>query len=144
MTYSPSDGKRCSYSGQVKKNIAKECMQTTRTKMIVKRAKVAVQMPAFTANTVRRCKRCAELVDQNSDQIFSRTYSMHYLAMEVVLFSRRSKYVIKMAINISTPAATERHMMPMACPMCQGRYSDASVRIEIISVPHIYHLRECR
>ena len=64
---------------------------------------------------------------------------MHYLAMPVVLRLQRSKYVRKMAISISTPAPTERHRIPMACPKCQDCCSDASVIIKVISLPQIYH-----
>ena len=48
-------------------------MRTTRTKMAGKRANVAVQIPVLTAKMVRRCKMCAELVDQHSD-VFSRRH----------------------------------------------------------------------
>ena len=43
--------------------------RTTRTRMTVKRANIAVQIPVFTENTMRRCKMCAVLTNTNSSDV---------------------------------------------------------------------------
>ena len=97
----------------------KKGVDSERTKMRDKRANVAVQIPAFTANRVRRCKMCAVLVDQYSD-VFSWRYGIWalgaYTEYPVAIRSRTSKNVKKMAIRMSTPAATERVEVAISCP----------------------------
>ena len=84
-----------------------------------KRANVAVQIPALTANTVRRCKTCAVLVDQHSD-VFSfgdMAWALcTYPEYPVAVRSRTSKNVKKTAIRMSTPAATARDEVAIFCP----------------------------
>jgi hypothetical protein len=84
-----------------------------------KTANVAVQIPAFTANTVRRCKMYAVLVDQHSDVFSWRhgTWALRaYLENAVVVRLRTSKNVKTAAIKMSTPAAIERDEVPISCP----------------------------
>lgn len=50
--------------------------------MMDNRANVAVQMPVFTANTVRRCKSCTVLVNQFHDQVNDVTNSHAYSLCE--------------------------------------------------------------
>ena len=40
--------------------------------MMDKSVSVAVQVPVFTANTMRRCKRCAVLDDDDGNVMYSR------------------------------------------------------------------------
>lgn len=87
--------------------------------MRVKRANVAVQIPVFTAITARSCKMCAILADGNSlsDTFLVRQKAMvAHAAKLVAVRSRRTNNVAKIAIRISTPAGTEKHMVVRICP----------------------------
>ena len=94
--------------------------------MTVKRANVAVQVPVFTANTVRRCKMCAVLASNTHDQIHPKSatasrFVVPYLANAVPVRSRTSKNVMQMAIRTSSPAVIERDTLARACsPDIQG------------------------
>ena len=80
---------------------------------------MAVQAPVFIANTVRRCKMCAVLVDQHSDVFSHRhgTWALHaYPECPVAVRLRTSKNVKNPAIRISTPAATKRDEVAISCP----------------------------
>ena len=102
-----------------------------------KSANVAVQIPALTANNMRRCKICAVLVGRHSAMLSQRherrasTCLVHPAAIRL----RTSKKVKKTAIRISTPAATARDEVAIACP------SDA--RDQIVGSEHeTYFYRE--
>jgi len=82
-------------------------------------ANVAVQIPEFTTNTMRRCKVCAVLADQHSDAFSGKCDARAfraYLENPVAVRSRTSKNVKMMAIRTSTATATQRDEEIISCP----------------------------
>jgi len=82
-------------------------------------ANVAVQIPEFTTNTVRRCKICAVLADQHSDALSWKcdTWAFRaYLENPVAIRSRTSINVKTTAIMTSTATATQRDEEAIFCP----------------------------